>query len=256
MTKKLYKVQSNITDEQRSSKLNKKNNFVKRHKSLFMFFFIILILCFLFFSFKYLYQNAEEGVSSKLPDFMKEQLTRVDEEEKLASLKETDTDHDGLTDYQELYQYHTSMFLEDTDSDGYSDYDEIMNGEEALCPAGERCNILNFITPETKLADIVQEVTIDADLSIQDATLREFRQFLLDNGISQENVDELSDIDLLAIFQVIQENQITPPEEWEDSITPEEVRSFLLSQTNVDHNDVNDLTDEDLLDIAKTLMDK
>ena len=36
-----------------------------------------------------------------------------------------DTDGDGLTDYQEINQYHTDPFKKDTDGDGWSDKDEV-----------------------------------------------------------------------------------------------------------------------------------
>jgi len=254
MAKKLYKVEKSISDQERSFELGKKTSFVQRHKVLFMFFFLLFIISFLYLGFKSVFVDITDALSPNLPDFVKEQLIQGDEEQELANLKETDTDHDGLTDYQELYQYRTSMFLEDTDSDGYSDKEEVTSGNDPLCPTGEECNVLQFITPETKLSDIVQEVTMDADLSIKEATFREFRQFLLDNGIPQEDVDRLSDSDLMVVLQVVQESQMVAPEEWSEDITPEEVRTFLLSQTNVDHEDVNNLTDEELLEIAETLI--
>jgi hypothetical protein len=36
-----------------------------------------------------------------------------------------DSDHDGLTDYQEVHVYHTDMLRSDTDGDGLSDGDEV-----------------------------------------------------------------------------------------------------------------------------------
>jgi len=39
---------------------------------------------------------------------------------------EADTDHDGLSDREELLVYGTSPLMPDTDGDGYSDYDEVV----------------------------------------------------------------------------------------------------------------------------------
>lgn len=44
----------------------------------------------------------------------------------------SDTDRDNLTDYEELYQYHTDPLLEDTDGDGLTDYDDVKLGFSPL----------------------------------------------------------------------------------------------------------------------------
>jgi len=55
-------------------------------------------------------------------------------------LKRTDTDGDGLSDYDELYVYHTSPYLTDSDSDGISDFKEIKQGTDPNCPIGQTCS--------------------------------------------------------------------------------------------------------------------
>src|SRR3989338_3634648 len=54
-------------------------------------------------------------------------------------LQQIDTDHDGINDYQELYFYETSPYLEDTDSDAINDKQEIDKGTDPLCPEGTVC---------------------------------------------------------------------------------------------------------------------
>ena len=39
---------------------------------------------------------------------------------------EADTDHDGLSDREELLVYGTSPLMPDTDGDGYTDYQEVV----------------------------------------------------------------------------------------------------------------------------------
>ncbi len=61
------------------------------------------------------------------------------EKERIESLKNKDTDSDQLTDYDELYIYRTSPFLEDTDSDGDLDGYEVAHGTDPNCPKGKEC---------------------------------------------------------------------------------------------------------------------
>lgn len=57
----------------------------------------------------------------------------------LDSLRNQDTDQDGLLDYDELYVYNTSPYLEDSDSDGILDKQEIEQNTDPNCPAGQSC---------------------------------------------------------------------------------------------------------------------
>jgi len=54
-------------------------------------------------------------------------------------LQQKDTDQDGLNDYEELYVYNTSPYLEDTDSDGVLDKKEVDQGTDPNCPSGQTC---------------------------------------------------------------------------------------------------------------------
>ncbi len=53
--------------------------------------------------------------------------------------KHRDTDGDGLSDYDEIYIYHTSPYLADTDSDGIDDKTEVYAGADPNCPKGKEC---------------------------------------------------------------------------------------------------------------------
>lgn len=55
-------------------------------------------------------------------------------------LRQIDTDHDSLSDYDELNVYITSPYIPDTDSDGVLDKVEIDRGTDPLCPEGKTCN--------------------------------------------------------------------------------------------------------------------
>ncbi len=56
-----------------------------------------------------------------------------------AALKAKDTDHDGLSDYDEINIYHTSPYLADSDSDGIPDGVEVAQGTDPNCPKGKNC---------------------------------------------------------------------------------------------------------------------
>jgi hypothetical protein len=61
------------------------------------------------------------------------------EEERDVALRNTDTDADTLTDYDELYAFRTSPFLPDSDSDGIDDGEEIATESDPNCPQGKTC---------------------------------------------------------------------------------------------------------------------
>ncbi|MFH1433556.1 MAG: hypothetical protein ABIG32_01530, partial [Candidatus Uhrbacteria bacterium] len=61
------------------------------------------------------------------------------EAEEIATQRISDTDEDGISDYDELYVYKSSPYLADSDSDGFNDYEEIFSGNDPNCPQGKEC---------------------------------------------------------------------------------------------------------------------
>lgn len=61
------------------------------------------------------------------------------EKDRAEALKSLDTDKDGLSDYDELYVFRTSPYLDDSDSDGTPDGVEISQNTDPNCPAGKTC---------------------------------------------------------------------------------------------------------------------
>ncbi|MDP3900405.1 MAG: hypothetical protein Q8Q23_04980 [bacterium] len=138
-----------------------------------------------------------------------------------ANLQELDTDKDGLSDYDELYFYNTSPYIEDSDSDGVSDKAEIDAEQDPNCPLGQNCfsgdEILSNETPAPNFdlnapgplnspvvgpsqEDVVKILSGEVDA----ATLR---AFLRDAGMNQEMLDQISDEDLIANYQQTLEGQ-------------------------------------------------
>ncbi len=124
----------------------------------------------------------------------------------LNQLKEKDTDQDGLSDYQELYIYQTSPYLSDSDSDGFSDRQEIEGGYDPNCPGEENCS---FSRPDNGEAAVFSAGGVETPSSFggTETTVAELREILIAAGIPQEQLDQLSDQELLEIYAEVAEGQ-------------------------------------------------
>lgn len=153
-----------------------------------------------------------------------DQAQQTTEEESLSDIlakKNSDTDSDGLSDYDEEYTYKTSPYLADTDSDSYNDKQEIDSGHDPLCPAGRDCQDLentansaeNAITPPPGLEDLntepvapnenadTAELTEEQKNQLKQLSAAEVRQLLLESGqMTQEQLDQITDEQLMQIF--------------------------------------------------------
>lgn len=143
------------------------------------------------------------------------------------SLQTTDTDGDGLSDYDELYIYSTSPYLADTDSDGISDYDEIFRGTDPLCAEGEDCYGLNNPAsideeneaknnidnqPENQEVVNQEELKLIEELVSGQASPSVLRELLLNSGLPAEGLDLISDEDLKESYlEIIAEQSIGQP---------------------------------------------
>jgi len=128
----------------------------------------------------------------------------------------TDTDKDGISDYEETNVYGTSIYLPDSDSDGFTDKEEIMHGTDPNCPTGQICTeILASTTPNvssTTLAGLLETETTSSSSAITGSSSLEsllggtsdvasLRQLLLDNGMDKATLDKISDADLMKSYQ-------------------------------------------------------
>ena len=128
-----------------------------------------------------------------------------------------DTDGDGLSDYDEQYLYGTSPYLEDTDSDGISDKVEIERGTDPKCPEGQNCLSGNYFAEQSVNSDLSANSSNNLVLTnlnnseeFTDEELRAMlagqmdakvlRAFLLENGVEQTVLDNISDEELLSRF--------------------------------------------------------
>jgi len=133
-----------------------------------------------------------------------------DQVDTMEALRFRDTDQDGLTDFDELYLYNTSRYLEDTDSDGILDGQEVLKGTNPLCGEGKDCGIdllgdsqggagiinVNMPKPTLNIAGIETDgELIDLRLIFDDP--EKIRLLLIEGGIGEDEIGQLSDEELL-----------------------------------------------------------
>jgi len=156
------------------------------------------------------------------PKIEQQPITKTNNQQKTPEeLMTIDTDGDGLSDYQEMYVYGTSIYLADTDSDGYSDKDEVDNGYDPNCPKGSDClgsndkvinnkydnqeNTIDYSQfTEPSINKTQSHLTEDQKKQFNNLSATDLRQLLLESGeIKKEDLDRISDDDLMAIFKDI-----------------------------------------------------
>lgn len=186
----------------------------QKKQRVFMFFLFVFGVFLIYFGFRGLKNKIYNPFD--ISDRNKKVVsTVVPGEVNTDILMKTDTDGDGLNDYQELYVYNTSPYLVDTDSDGFSDYEEItVKGTDPLCPEGQDCFSDNFSIPdktgvETDVSSSSPEKIDNDPLSIDKAIVDGeispsfLRETLLSGGLSEEEVAAISDEDLKRIYYEI-----------------------------------------------------
>jgi hypothetical protein len=156
--------------------------------------------------------------NSKGDNLNEEKLTS----EAIIKLKNTDTDKDELSDYDELNVYHTSIYLADSDSDGFSDKEEVASGHDPNCPKGKNCSIVsgddnpefNKIE-ETLLNDYLgsgngsmdTQAAIDAERIFSGkATIEEVKALLVTQGMSRAELDKIPNQEIMKMYEDMLKN--------------------------------------------------
>lgn len=132
--------------------------------------------------------------------------------------RKSDTDKDGISDYDELYIFKTSPYLDDSDSDGLKDGAEVQSGGDPNCALGTSCAQADKVTgadavnPETVNGAAFLEqngLTVGADglltggdtaTALDALPVAEIRKFLVTSGLSKEDVDKIPDNVILEIY--------------------------------------------------------
>ncbi len=204
----------------------------KKQKS----FFVVFVLCAIV-ALVFTYSSVREGVYAPFRISIKElennkSMLKDSATEKENYQKRTDTDGDGLSDWDEEHIYHSSPYLWSTAGDGLPDNVKIAMGENPLCKHGETCTVeaMSFNLPTTTypggnmqdssvkgdLGNIImgdsqagqnfRQTASEAgvDMSLDSSIPRDpalLRQALLQTGqVTQADLDKVSDQQLLQYF--------------------------------------------------------
>ena len=165
----------------------------------------------------------KSGAEEKLALTQEEILSILSEQ-----AKQEDTDKDGLSDYDEVYVYHTSPYIQDSDSDAFSDQEEIDAGSDPLdsnstpyhqAQNNEESNLIEEFWPES--------------LENEEFSLEDIRDFLIQVGIAKEIVDNIDDNELKKLYNDTKEETGIDPQDLGLSYSPE-VDISLLRQALID----------------------
>jgi len=169
----------------------------------------------------------------------------------LDELKTKDTDQDGLTDYDEIYLYGTSPYIQDSDSDGLADAVEVKAGSDPNCSEGEQCTGIRLVAANTKLSDLLPQFS-PTDESLKELTLNEFRKLLIDQGMTPTDVAAIPDEALLIAIDAIVSTD--PPDELDISqLDDQAIRDFMI-QAGLNEDEVNRIPPDELRELIKVLL--
>ncbi len=159
----------------------------------------------------------------------------------LVQAQTTDTDHDGLSDFQEQYVYKTSPYLADSDSDGFSDSEEVAAKSNPLDPESTP---LNKKITEVNLEKTFAALQQNQELNQTEVTPQQVRDLLINQGHwDKETVDKIDDKTLIQYYNETKKEtginpqnlgQNTAPTTSQDlagleNLSPQEIRQLLIS---------------------------
>jgi hypothetical protein len=139
-------------------------------------------------------------------------LNVVQPSEDTLKLQNQDSDLDGLSDYSEIYLYHTSAYNEDSDSDGILDKAEIISGSDPNCPSGTVCNKV-VPSPGPEIAsgsanNLNQDLQADKVQTFDLSNFTDIQNKLLSGEITLQQLG-INDPQLQALLEQAQQAQKT-----------------------------------------------
>jgi len=199
----------------------KKKKLSREEKVVFLLLAVIGILG-ITFGFKSLPASLSRPFEIQLSKYKDTNFLTLSEQEAAETerQKTTDSDKDGLMDYDELYVYKTSPYLADSDSDGFDDKTEIFSNNNPNCPEGKDCNASSLIAAEetggASSNDLLSQLLgmgsgVSTDLNFQSVdevtdyfsqmSSEQIRSILITQGVPKETVDAMSDEQVMDLLQ-------------------------------------------------------
>lgn len=124
-----------------------------------------------------LYAGIDPKVLQQEAELNKQKLQ--ENEARLEEVYNTDTDKDGLPDWEETNIYKSSPFLPDTDGDGFNDKIEIDNKTNPNCPEGKEC--VDNLTAETQSSELLNQGLLPSTPNVGQDQLELLKQAFGDN---------------------------------------------------------------------------
>lgn len=227
---------------------------VKQPKAVIGFLVVFSILI-LFLGFWQLNNYLKTPFIINFQESTQDLRERIAQVKSNVSLQFTDTDQDGLTDYDELNIYKTSPYLEDSDSDGITDYDEITQASDPNCPLGQICLINTNQPGNLNVNQMFPEFEQPSEEQLLAQTIR---QALIANGVSAAELELIDDQTLIQMY-----NQVVLPAVGENQnnnlnlpagVTKEQLLSYdveqigqVLIMSGISAEDVDKIPDQELI---------
>lgn len=125
---------------------------------------------------------------------------------RVLELKGKDTDVDGLSDYDELYVYKTSPYLEDTDGDGVTDKKEIDQKTNPNCPGNQNCASTaaasdGGIVTGVSSSDVLSQASVSQQIMSGNADAATVRELLIQGGYPKATLDSMTDDEILQMYR-------------------------------------------------------
>jgi hypothetical protein len=208
-----------------------------------------------------------------------------EQEQEIAKLRASDTDSDGISDYDELYTYKTSPYLADSDGDGVDDLVELQAGNDPNCKTGELCTSLLVNSDEINDSaltegliegtfDLISNTEEQTDIigpggdiaeSIRGLSATQIRQVLIEGGFNAEELAGFTDEQIIEIYAEIigefessgQLDEIIDQSQQDaqnaQSISAPEMRQVLI-EGGFDPAELDALTDEQITSLYNQIL--